>query len=522
MAVIHFSNPILSGFHPDPSICRVGSDYYLANSSFGYFPGVPIFHSQDLVNWTQIGHCLTRESQLPLKANHQLANSVSFAGIYAPTIRYHDGRFYLITTNVSSFRNFVVWAENAEGPWSEPVDLEWGGIDPSLLFDEGKVYITGTSDFGGEPEGIYQAEIDLGTGKLVTERRLIWKGTGGRFPEGPHLYRIQDKYYLVIAEGGTEYGHMVTVARSSSPYGPFESCPHNPVLTHRSHPSPIQATGHADWVQAHDGSWWVVFLGIRPAARRNLHHLGRETFLAPIHWSEEGWPIFGINGRVELEMEAPVFCLEPQKDDVSSRRDDFDSEALSHSWNSLWNPREGTRSLQARAGWLALYGTEATLDDLEAPTFVGRRQQHFECRISALMEFDPSEEGEEAGLTAFMNESAHYEIAVTRKNGVRTIFFRRRIGSLWKVEREEELPAGAVVLGIAADADGYQFTYANPEREEVALGKGESAYLSSEIAGGFTGIYIGMYATGNGKPCRTPAFFDYFDYQSLISGTCKR
>jgi xylan 1,4-beta-xylosidase len=276
-----YSNPILPGFYPDPSVCRVGEDYYLVTSSFEYFPGVPIFHSRDLIHWRQIGHCLTRPDQL------RLAGVPSSGGIFAPTLRYHDGLFYMVTTNVSYGGNFYVFTDDPGGAWSEPVFVQQGGIDPSLCFDRGHVYFTSTGE--SSLMGIYQSEIDIKSGKKLTETRFLWSGTGGRYPEGPHLYHIGDYYYLMIAEGGTEYGHMETLARSQSPWGPFEPCPHNPLLTHRNESqSPIQGTGHADLVEAHDGSWWLVFLGFRPQ-RWQYHHLGRETFLAPVTWSAAGW-----------------------------------------------------------------------------------------------------------------------------------------------------------------------------------------------------------------------------------------
>ncbi len=250
---MNYQNPVIPGFYPDPSVCRVGEDYYLVTSTFQYFPGVPVFHSRDLVHWRQIGHCLTRASQLPLE------NASSYGGIYAPTIRYHDGVFYMITTNVNAGKHFIVSTSDPAGEWSEPVWIDQAGIDPSLLFDGDRVYFSWTMR-----GAIYQAELDIGTGKLLTEPRLIWRGTGGRYPEAPHLYKIDGTYYLMVAEGGTENGHMETLARSSSPWGPFEPCPHNPILTHRNRGAhSIQGTGHADVVQAHDGSWWAVFLAFR-------------------------------------------------------------------------------------------------------------------------------------------------------------------------------------------------------------------------------------------------------------------
>ncbi|PFO06319.1 glycoside hydrolase 43 family protein [Bacillus sp. AFS076308] len=502
-----YKNPVISGFHPDPSICRVGEDFYLVTSSFEYFPGVPFFHSKDLVNWKQIGHCLTSDSQLPLH------KSKSSMGIFAPTIRYNNGRFYMITTNLTIGKNFIVWTEKPEGPWSEPIWLDWPGIDPSLLFDEdGKVYLTGTQDiFCGESSGIYQAEIDVDTGEILTERRLIWQGTGGAHPEGPHLYKINGNYYLMIAEGGTEYGHMVTMARSNQPFGPFESHPNNPILTHRSSASPIQATGHADLVQYIDGSWWTVFLGIRPAPvpfSGKHHHLGRETFLAPVDWNDEGWPI--IDAQVELEMDGRTLKIE-NKEQLSCK-DDFNETALDFSWNFLRNPSEESWSLTDRPGYLTLYGSSTSLDGLESQAFVGRRQQHFECKVSILLEFSPTEEGEEAGLTVFMNERFHYEIALGMRDGVKKVFIRRRIGSLWKVEAEHVYGEDVIILTVNADPKNYTFSYQQPGEKSTILGSGECLLLSTEVAGGFTGVYFGLYAAGNSQKKSTPAYFDWFEY----------
>ncbi|GLX66330.1 glycoside hydrolase family 43 protein [Paenibacillus glycanilyticus] len=510
-----YTNPILKGFYPDPSICRVNEDYYLVTSSFGYYPGVPIFHSKDMVNWTMIGYCLTRESQLPLFQSHASPKRlVGKTGIYAPTLRHHNGRFYMVTTNQAHYRNFVVSADQPEGPWSDPVDLEWGGIDPSLLFDDdGKVYITGTRSGHDEPDGIYQAEIDLKTGELVSERRLIWEGTGGSYPEGPHLYRIGNLYYLLIAEGGTEYGHMATIARSDNPYGPFESCPHNPILSHRNTNLPIQATGHVDLVQAHDDSWWAVCLGIRPYGYPFHHNLGRETFLLPVKWTNDGWPVLGDHGRIHLEMEAPSFFDGYAEIPSLHDREDFSPGKLRCEWNSIRNSIEGICSLNDRPGWLALYGTEFSLDDIDVKAFVGRRQQDYCCRVKTLLDFSLMEEGEEAGLTTFMNENSHYDIAVTVTNGKRQIIFRRRIGSLWKIEHRNEIVSDHIILAINADMTEYRYSYAIPGEEEIEIGTGEVFYLSTEVAGGYTGVYFGMYASGNGHVCKGPAYFDYFDYQ---------
>lgn len=504
-----YTNPVISGFHPDPSVCKVRDDYYLVTSSFEYFPGIPIFHSKDLVNWEQLGHVLTRESQLQLTREHSYIPS---QGIFAPTIRYHNGRFYCITTNITIRKSFFVWADRPEGPWSEPIYIKGlRGYDPSLFFDDdGKVYLTAAGFPGAGPEGIIQSEIDIETGKLMNESQFIWEGTGGGSPEGPHLYKMNGWYYLLIAEGGTEYGHMVTIARSRSPYGPFESNPNNPILTNRSTKNQIQATGHADLVEANDGTWWAVFLGIRPVKSTKLHHLGRETNLATVEWSEDGWPVIGNNGRAEVENDAKT--LPSSAPQSWQETEDFDSISLSPVWNFYRNPRVNSWSLSEKPGSLTLYGQPCTLNQTESPAFVGRRQQHFSCKVSTLLEFSPSQEGEEAGLTVFMNEDYHYDIAKIVQHGKSTILFRRRVGSLKIVEREIEFDEPSVVFTITATDTSFTFSIETAEGEEKMMGSGETSLLSTQIAGGFTGIYFAMYATGNGKTSTTPAHFEYFNY----------
>jgi xylan 1,4-beta-xylosidase len=503
-----YKNPIIPGFHPDPSICKAGEDYYLVTSSFEYFPGVPVFHSRDLINWEQIGYCLTSTSQLPLnKANPS-------AGIYAPTIRFHNGTFYMVTTNVSYGGNFYVTATDPAGEWSEPIWVEQGGIDPSLFFDDdGKVYFTSNAGENGR-EGITQAEIDIGTGRLLSPIRFIWEGTGGRYPEAPHIYKINDTYFLMLAEGGTEYGHMVTISRSSSPWGPFLPCPHNPILTHRNRGGHIvQGTGHGDLIQAHNGSWWLVFLAFRNAIPL-FHHLGRETFIAPVLWDKNGWPVVNHNDTVELEMESE--CLQQHPFAGACERDDFELPELNLCWNFLRNPYPDIWSLSARHGWLCLYGSEITLDDIDSPALICRRQQHFDCSVSTLVEFNPSREREEAGLTVFCNNEHHYEIAITLIKGKRKIIVRRRVGDLSAVVAMEKIENKPVILEIKADRYRYTFSYGYCKSSMKTLSEGGTQYVSAEVTRGcFTGVYLGIYATGNGASCKGPAFFDWFDYKEL-------
>lgn len=500
-----YRNPIIPGFYPDPSICRAGDDYFLVTSSFEYFPGVPLFHSKDLVNWRQIGHCLTRDSQLPL------GNAWVSRGIYAPTIRCHNGRFYMVTTNVSDGGNFYVWTDDPYGEWSEPIWVDQTGIDPDLYFDtDGTVYFTNSwRENGGCCIG--QSTIDIETGRKLTETKMIWEGSGGKGPEAPHIYRIDGRYYLMIAEGGTEYGHMETIARSGTPGGPFESYPHNPILSHRSLASPIQVTGHGDVVQLPDGSWWMVFLAVRPVGYPPCHHLGRETFLAPVNWREDGWPEVGIHGTVQPEMEGP--SLPPQPWEPEPVRDDFDTPGLRLCWNFIRNPRPENCSLTERPGYLCLYGGQATIDTMESPAWVGRRQCHFNCRAETLLHFEPENENEEAGLTVFQNYAHHYEIAVTRMQGERRVIARRRIGSLRGIVASVAVGEGPVRLRITADPQSYELSFTIGNAERTVMAAGETRYLSTEVGGRFTGVYFAMYATGNGTQSATPAYFDWFDYE---------
>jgi xylan 1,4-beta-xylosidase len=503
-----FTNPILSGFYADPSICRVGDDYYLVHSTFEYFPGVPIFHSKDLVHWRQIGHVLTRKSQLPLE------NMRASGGIFAPTLRYHDGTFYLVTTNVWGTGNFYVTATDPAGPWSEPVPLDREGIDPSLFFDDdGKVYYI--RHVGGGDGYIGQQLLNVATGKLEGEMKEIWGGTGGVWAEGPHMYKKDGKYYLMISEGGTSYNHKVTIARSDSPWGPFEACPHNPILTHADRPEhPIQALGHADLVETPDG-WWAVFLGIRPQGGR-FHHLGRETYLAPVTWDNKGWPWIGDKGAIEFETEAPALSALPTKTTtgMADSRDDFDEPSLGLAWNFLRNPHERDWSLTERPGSLRLKGSAVTLNDQDSPAFVGRRQTFLAGTVATQIDFDPQRDNEEAGLTIRGNDANHFDLGVTLRDGRRQVFFRKVLdGKTVEPIATADLPPGNVVLSVEARPLEYRFFYVPHGGTPVELAIAPTRELSTEKIGGFTGAYLGLYATGNGQRSTAPADFDWFEYR---------
>ena len=500
-----YMNPVIKGFFPDPSICKTEKGYYLVTSSFEYYPGVPIFHSKDLVNWEQIGNVLDRESQLPI------SHVGISGGIFAPVIRYHDGLFYMITTIIPDGKNFIVTSEDPEGSWSDPILVDMKNIDPSLLFDDdGKVYYTGTSPWDGKSQpGIYQAEIDVKTGRLLTDYQLIWTGTGGRYPEGPHLYKIGNIYYLMISEGGTETGHFVTIARSESPWGPFESCPGNPILTNHDQPysNPVQNSGHADLIQAEDGKWWLVHLAVRNVNKH--HHLGRETFLLPVEWTDEGWPIVNKDGVSQID----IYAIPPAEQEKVNHYGEYEfDEVFGPEWNYIRNPELKNYSLDNHKSILRLKGSSYRLDDLASPTFIGIRQKDFKIDVTAKLNFQPLKDGEEAGITAFMTPEHFYTASIVRENGVNYAVSTMKIGMIKHFSGKTRMNSSEVYFRIQADSLNYSFYFSEDNKNWKLLGENYARLLSSETAGTFTGTYLGMYATGNGKECENYVEFDFFKY----------
>lgn len=484
-AQTEYRNPIIPGCYPDPSICRVGDSYFLVNSTFHYFPAVPLWHSKDLVHWEQIGNVLDRDSQV------NLSGTMRSSGIYAPTIRYDesDGTFYMVTTNITNGGNFFVTTKDPRKGWSEPVFLQQQGIDPSFYFEKGTCYMLSNPD-----NCICLCTVDKKTGKQLTPSRPLWKGTGGRYPEAPHLIRKDGWYYLLISEGGTEYGHMVTIARSRDIYGPYEANPGNPILTHRdmsAQNNPIQATGHADMVQAPDGSWWMVCLGIRPQTGQN-HLLGRETLLAPVRWEKGGWPIVNESGTISLEMKANLPSWHPTEPEAA--RQVFSSRPLGPEWVYVRNPQRD--KYENRTNALALHGTDATLDATEkSPTMVLRRQRSINCDISTTLALSDAQAGDEAGLCVFLDAGKHYDIFLRENGGSRSLVLRYRLDYLTHTEKEVEIPEDAKVrLCIHCTADSYSFSYSLGEDGEPAyMGTMGARYLSEEVNGGFTGCLFGLY-----------------------------
>ncbi len=502
-----YKNPVLRGFNPDPSICRVGDDFYMVTSSFEYFPGLPIYKSKDLVNWQQIGHCLTRDSQLPLK---QVPSS---GGLFAPSLRYHNGVFYVICTNVSAGGNFYSTATDPAGPWSEPIWVDIKSIDPDIFWDDdGKTYFVTQGD-----EGIRVTEIDIKTGKVIGPERLVWGGTGGRFPEAPHIYKRDGFYYLLLGEGGTEYMHSATMGRSKYIYGPYEPSPLNPILTHANRigqSNPIQGVGHADLVQAKDSSWWMVFLGFRVTHQWAYYHvLGRETFLAPVSWPKGGWPQVNGNGTVSLQMNVPTLPLVPVP--KAAERTNFDTDKLGFEWQYLRNPDRNKYSLTEKPGSLRISASPYTLDQTEAVSMICRRQTEHNFSAATRFTLVSANDNEEAGLTLIQNNTHHYDFILKKSGKKYIVQLRVRLGSLSYIAAQQTVSGNQVTLSIKGNPSQYAFYITDAKTaQEKELGKLDTRYLSTEVAGGFTGVMIGLYTSSHGKQTNAKAYFDWFDYKA--------
>ncbi|WP_416968721.1 family 43 glycosylhydrolase [Streptomyces sp. 4F14] len=470
------TNPVVPGFYPDPTVCRVGDDYYLANSSFEYFPGVPIFHSRDLVTWEQIGNVLDRPGQLSVAPGRAGAS----CGIYAPTLRFHDGEFWLVTTAREDIMkgHLIVRASDPAGPWSDPVHTTGAiGIDPDLAWDsDGTCYLTYSF-----PGGIHQAVVDPATGKLLSEPRPLWSGTGLAHTEGPHLYRRGAYWYLLVAEGGTGPGHGICVARSSSPAGPWEAHPANPVLSHRSTPHPVQNAGHGDLVELADGSWAMVHLGVRPRGSFPEAHVnGRETFLAGVDWVDD-WPVV-VEDRYAVPEAATGFD------------DGFTAPALHPRWVSpgvdprtFAAPREG-------GGVRLSAGRDSAARDAERLLAVRTRDASWTATADLL--------AGDAALVVRIDD-AHWA-GVQRVGGV--VSARVVIGPLDQILGSASGVAGECSLAVRAVANTEAFSFAKgPDDIELGYLEGDQfrvlatvdgRYFSTEVAGGFTGRVVGVEALG--------------------------
>ncbi len=510
-------NPIISGFYPDPSICRVGDDYYLVNSSFAYFPGIPVFHSRDLEHWNQIGNAIDRTDQI------KLDKCLVSQGIYAPTIRYHKGLFYIITTNVPDGGNFIVTAEDPAGPWSDAYMLGDAapGIDPSLFFDEDdKCYYIGTrpnsegEKYFGNWE-IYIQEVDLTQMKLTGQSSSVWQGAmrNAYWPEGPHLYKKEGYYYILTAEGGTERNHSIMVARSKSILGPYEGDPKNPILTHRhlGKDYPVQCVGHGDLVQTQEEKWYMVMLGMRPC--KGFTSLGRETFLAKVNW-EEGWPVVnqGI-GKLEEYVTFPDRLIEISNK-VEKEVYGFRNGILTQNLVSL---RGGlcAAELNERSGWVRLYAGSRSFSDICPVSMIGVRQKGYHYCVSTKMEFEPETEGEKAGLVLFQNEESNLMIYKKYHPEGDLLTVESKYGKCNSTMAQMLVHRGVLEIKfIAQEQKGELFFRYEGDREFHLLADNiDLCCYSTEAAGGFTGCILGVFVLGEAN---VKADFKHLIYETLV------
>lgn len=507
-----YQNPILAGFFPDPSITRAGDDYYLVNSSFSYSPGVPIFHSKDLVHWESLGHILVTPKQLPLK-NQQVSR-----GIYAPTLRYHNGVFYLITTLVDVRGNFMVTATNPAGPWSDPIELpEIGGIDPDIFFDDdGRVYITHNESPIGEPlyqghRAIWQWEFDLNTKKIIKNSGHIIVNGGTDIAqkpvwiEGPHIYKINGWYYLLCAEGGTSFDHSAVVFRARSLKDKFVSYENNPILSQRdlveNRPNPITTVGHADLVQTKEGDWWAVFLGTRSYDKKYFN-TGRETFLLPVKWKNE-WPvILGKGQSVPYRLAAPKITKTTMNAKPTTGnfvwKEQFADPKLASEWNILGTMETPWYQIKPQTKTLIINALANRLSGLAQPAFIGRRQQHTHFDANTRLQL-PSEEHMSAGIAAFQSEASNYYFSIQRKNNHYQLTVEQTSKNAPTIIASSTVTSvdvnQSIVLGIECDAGKIDFYYQNSAGKRITILKeADAKMLSTETAGGFVGTYIGMHA----------------------------
>ena len=524
-----YLNPIVAGFHPDPTICRVGDDYYLVNSAFNYFPGLPIFHSKDLVNWTQIGNVLDRPSQMPMRGG------AMSSGTYAPTIRYNKGTFYVVNTLVgSSLGNYYVTATDPKGPWSEPIKLQGiGGIDPDFFFDDdGKCYVTSCDDpaqaqYNGH-RAIKLQELDLVQKMPVGEKTVIINGGTDitKRPvwcEGPHIYKIKGKYYAMCAQGGTSTAHTEVIFKSDNLRGPYVPWEKNPILTQmdlpNNRPEPVTCTGHADLVQTQNGDWYAVFLGCQPY-QGSFFNTGRETFMLPVSWTDDGWPvILPPKTPVPLTVKKPNLpagqpAAVPTTGNISYT-DNFDADTLAPQWTGIRVP--ATQWWAANKTAKALY-LEPRADRLSAqgnPSCLAVRQQNNDFACTVTLTAQPQCTNAVAGLTAFQNEGHYYAINVKIDSGKLAEIsleqpaaggggrgFGRggRGGVPPVVSATSKLPDNLTAVDLKIEGAGpvTKLFYRTGQGDFTQLGQDlQSSFLSTDTAGGFQGVMLGLFARLN-------------------------
>jgi xylan 1,4-beta-xylosidase len=523
------SNPVLPGSHPDPSILRVGNEYYLATSTFEWFPGVRLHRSRDLVSWTALGGALDATRLL------NLSGCPDSAGVWAPNLTYADGRFFLVYSNVSTYAggftdcpNYVVTAPTIEGPWSDPVLLHARGFDASLVHDGDQSWLVNlTHDWRpghGGSLGLEATRFDRDTLRLLGEPERIVLPEKSGWIEGPNLYRIGDWYYLLTADGGTGYGHQVTVARSRSLHGPYERDPNGPLLTAQGHPElPLQKAGHGSLVQTEAGEWYLAYLVARPHGRRGPCILGRETALAQVTWTDEGWPEVPT-GLPATSVPAPALPTTAEEPASASGDDGFDSPVLGSQWSTLRRPAaEDWLSLTERPSHLRLRGGRSPRS-LVGASLVARRADAPRCSFEAMMEYQPRGVQQLAGITAYYNSENWYFLHVTvDDDGREVVRVTRSDRGRLALDETEQRVIEAPITWLGLDLTDAELTFrfdAGDGWQRIGPAY-DATVLSDEHAEvfedgairslGFTGAFLGLWAwdlTGGGHA----ADFDQASY----------
>ena len=533
-------NPVIPGFYPDPSVCRVGDDFYLVNSSFELYPGIPVFHSRDLAHWEQISYAMYKENGFHVNAN------LYAGGVMAPTIRYQDGRYYIINANFGDRGNYIVTAEDPKGPWSEPHWItDVPDIDCSLFFDlDGKAYLISPGNDGSEDNGraFFLTPYDIREMHVSGERKKIWNSAMRKAsaPEAPHLYHIGEYYYLMIAEGGTEHNHSVCIARSRTIDGWYVGNPANPVLTHRhlGYEYPIENIGHADLIDTPQGNWYAVMLGVRIIEGQHMN-MGRETFLCPVKW-ERGWPVFSPgSGKVEESYPADpdLPWTEGRK---KTPRDDFDAPALDLCWSfwgtpyeDFWKTEDGCLKLKCLPRPLIrkLMHLDPAHPDMRRDdnvSFLGRRQESRDFSFSVKMTFEP-ENQETAGIVAMQASNHEFRFELRRTEGKKKLALvqvtTKQKGlpflpgyeseTTEKVLHEEEAGGNTFILRMQAQGQDFSFFLGSGEEDmHVFYEHADGKLINPEEVGGMVGTMLGMFASGNGKESSNWACFDWAELRN--------
>ncbi|MDL2300948.1 glycoside hydrolase family 43 protein [Lachnospiraceae bacterium OttesenSCG-928-D06] len=507
-----YENPVQRGFFPDPSVIRVGEDYYMVNSSFQYFPAIPISHSKDMVNWHIIGHAITNPAWLDLseiKDSH---------GIWAPDISYVDGKFYIFATlrlngdghrdNNVLRRQLVMVSDTAQGPYSEPVSLEVDDIDASHFVDEdGSRYMM-------IAKGVQAVKLSEDSLRVDGELRTVWEGTGERCPEGPHVMKKDGYYYGILAEGGTGYGHGINVARSRELFGEYECSPYNPVMRQTDPLAPIQRTGHGKLVQDQNGKWWVYYLCGRPN-KGNYTTIGRESALDPVEWTEDGWFVIN-NGK------GPSTCNEaPDLPECVYERnlfDDFDSDKFSLEWEFVRTPDYGSCSLTQRKGYFRIWTRDGMLQEIRAKNTLLRREQELCYQAETKLEFYPDRDGEQAGLTCYYSTATYARFSLCYEGGRKLQLVINRNHGEELIAEIDHIKEEAIYLKVEVSYLTRSFYFSYDGKEWQSAGVLENCiYLCDEGVPDdpkrHTGTLVGIYANNGGCGSRKAADFDYFSYR---------